>query len=484
MELNPNEIRAMGERVTAFITRYLAGELDDSIVNPPAINPEGLRRLLDEPLPHKAQGFDRAFADFERKIAANSVRVGHARFLAWVRTSPVAAAIYGEALAAALNQSVAVWEGGPAATEVERRVVEWLREMSGFPAGAAGLLTSGGSMANFTGLLAARTAADPGVREDGLAGKPPFTIYITSETHISVCKGAEMAGIGRRYVRMVEVDDRLRMSPRDLEAQVRRDRQAGLHPMAVVATLGSTNTGTCDDLAAIGEVCRRLRVWLHVDGAYGGFASLVPGKRRLVQGLELADSLVLDPHKGLFIPYEAGCILVRNRSILLQTFAVDADYLPHSLLEDPAAPLHYRDFGPQLSRSFRALKIYLALKTYGLDAFARETARQYELAAGLVARIEASPDFELLHPTMLGTVAFRYADYSQADDLDAMNAAIIKEVAAQGVVFLSGTRVRGVKALRTCFLSHHTRESDLDVLLDEIRRAAAAVGESHHAARA
>jgi glutamate/tyrosine decarboxylase-like PLP-dependent enzyme len=472
MELNETELRQMGGRVVDFITRYLL-TMHERPVMPPSITPEGLRALLDEPLPWAAQGAAGALDDFERKVAANAVGVGHPRFFAWVRSSPVAAAIYAEALAAALNNSVAVWEGAPSGTEVERRVVEWFKEMSGYPSGAAGLLTSGGSIANLTGLLAARTALDPHSRFEGLAGKPPMTVYATREAHLSVRKAVEMMGIGRRCLREVEMDAELRMSPGDLRRRIAEDRAAGLRPLAVVATLGTTNTGACDDLAALGEVCRALGVWLHVDGAYGGWARLVPGRRRLAHGLEQADSFVLDPHKGLMMPYEAGCILVKNPEILYQTFASHAEYLPNSRFDDPAAPFHFRDYGPQLSRGFRALKIYLALKTYGVQAFAGEIARQYALCDQMAARICAAADFELLAPAPLGTVAFRYAGAGTADEdaLNQVNRAILARLRARGNLFMAGTQVGGRVALRLCFLSYRTQEADLDFVLGEIREA-------------
>ncbi len=473
MELNENELRQMGERVVDFITRYLLA-LDERPVTPPGITPESLHALLDEPLPWEAQGAGRALDDFVNKVAQNAAGVGHPRFFAWVRSSPMAAAVYAEALAAALNNSVAVWEGAPSATEVERRVIEWFKEMSGYAPTAAGLLTSGGSIANLTGLLAARTALDPHVRFEGLAGKPPMTVYATHESHLSVRKAAEMMGIGRRYLREVAMDAELRMSPENLRRQIKDDLDAGLRPMAVVATTGTTNTGACDDLAALGAVCRDMGVWFHVDGAYGGWANLVPDRRHLVDGLTYADSFVLDPHKGLMMPYEVGCILVKDPEILYQTFASYAEYLPNSRFDDPTAPFNFRDYGPQLSRGFRALKIYLALKTYGVRAFADEIARQYALCDQMVERIREARDFEMVAPAPLGTVAFRYVGEGADDEehLNRLNRDILARIRERGNVFMAGTQIGGTVALRLCFLSHRTGEADLDFVLGEIREAA------------
>ena len=487
IELGLDQLEHLGERVTDFITRHLLS-LDEQPILPECLGLHELRDLLDEPLPRRPQGVDAALDDFIAKVAANSARVGHPRFLGWIRTSPLAAAIYAEALAAALNQSVAVWNGAPSATEVELRVLAWLKEMTGYDSQAGGILTSGGSMANFICLQAARADADPQARLHGLSGRPPFTLYITPETHYCVPKAAEMMGIGRQYVRTVPVDQALRMDPAAVAEMVQADRTAGLRPMAVVATLGSVNSGACDDLLHLGQVCRALGVWLHVDGAYGGLAALVPEKRLLAAGLAEVDSLVVDPHKGLYIPFEAGCALVRRPEHLRSAFAVESDYLPNSEPDDPDGLFHFRDYGPQLSRNFRALKIYLALKVYGVDAIADAAAHQYRLASELAARIQAAShqegDLELLAPAPLGIVAFRYsaAPPSGIPDprawLDSLNGSIIAELQRRGRVFLSGTRLRGRLgspfAIRICFTSHRTQENDLQVILDEVR----AVGRS------
>lgn len=491
IELSPEELQAFGEQVVEFISRYSAS-LEDLPVFPAGASPEGLRRLLDEPLPGEPQGVEAAFTDFLNKIVPHSARVGHPRFLGWIRPSSLGAAVYAEALAAVLNQSVAVWEGAPAATEVELRVIEWLKQITGVAPGSGGILTSGGSMANFVCLMAARSAADPLAREEGLAGRAPLTLYLTAETHYCIPKAAEMMGLGRRSLRMVPLDGELRMDPAALRSMIRTDREAGFVPMAVAATLGTVNSGACDDLPALLEVCREEGVWLHVDGAYGGTAGLVPEKRPLIAGLEAVDSLAFDPHKSLFIPFEAGCALVREPAHLLSAFSMEAGYLPNSDPEEgwplpapdepeAAWPFHFRDYGPQLSRSFRALKIYLALKAYGVRPLAGEIARQYRLASGLAERIQAAPDFELLAPVTLGIVAFRYLGENPAKssgpDLDELNTCLARAAQRRGRVFLAGTHLQGRAALRVCFVSFRTREEDLDIILDEVRAAAREVKE-------
>lgn len=475
LELPPEQLRALGAWVTDFVTDYLT-HLDEQPVVPPGLEPTALQRLLDEPLPRQGQGVEAALADFADRIAAHSVRIGHPRFLAWVRTSPLAGAVFAESLAAALNQSVAVWQGAPAATETERLVIRWLREMTGYAPTADGLLTSGGSMANFVALLAARTAAFPQVREVGLRQGPDLTVYLTDQTHYSVIKAVEMMGLGRRALRFVPTDAAFRMDPQALREAIRADRRAGRYPMAVVATLGTTNTGACDDLAALAQVCAEEGVWLHVDGAYGALAALLPETRPLVRGLNLAHSLTIDPHKTLFVPFEAGAVLVRQPEWLPRTFRVQADYLP-GLGEDEH--FHYRDYGPQLSRTFRALKVYLTLKIYGLDAIVQALGETVRLARRLAEMVDAAPDFERLAPVPLGIVAFRYrisGDAAASEEaLNALNAALVPELQRRGKAFLAATRLRGRVALRAGFLSFRTREEDLPLVLEAVREAARAV---------
>ncbi len=472
LELPPEEIAALGQQVVDFVTHYLHTLHQDRITPPEEAAP-ALEQLLEEPLPHQPQGVAQALHDFETRIAANAVRIGHPRFLAWVRTSPLAGAVFAEALAAALNQSVAVWQGAPSATQVERLVIRWLREISDFAPSAGGLLTSGGSMANFIALLAARQAAFPQVRQQGLRHGPDLTLYLTDQTHYSVIKAAEMMGLGRQALRFVPTDEALRMDPSALREALRADRRAGRRPLAVVATLGTTNTGACDDLTALAQICAEEGVWLHVDGAYGGLVAAVPSARALARGLAFADSLTVDPHKTLFVPFEAGAVLVRDPHLLPETFGLAAAYLPGSH-DDPH--FHFRDYGPQLSRTFRALKIYLTLKIYGLDAIVAALEETYRLAHRLAEMVEAAPDFELLAPVTLGIVAFRYRDprnpSATEEKINAQNRHLISEIQKRGRVFLSQTEIRGKVALRAAFLSYRTTEADLPLILEEIRAVA------------
>ncbi len=470
-ELPPEAIRDLGRWVADFVADYLATLSEQPIADPTA-TPARLQAQLDEPLPRAAQGVETALEDFRRKIVAPSVRVGHPRFLAWMRTSPLAGAVFAEALAAALNQSVAVWQGAPAATETERLVLRWLLSLSGYAPEAEGILTSGGSMANFVGMLLARQAAFPEVRQKGLRAMPPAAVYLSPEAHYSQVKAVEMMGLGKEAVRCIPTDAARRMRPDALQEAIRADKRRGIVPLAVGVTIGTTATGACDPIADIAAICAEEGVWLHVDGAYGGLAASIPTAAACARGLAQADSFTVDPHKTLFVPFEAGAVFTRHRGLLPATFGARAAYLPNA-----EEGFQFRDYGPQLSRNFRALKIYLTLKIYGADAILSTWERLHRLAAQFGALLEAAPDFQLVTPVSMGIVAFRYAPADLTDEaaLNALNHALVPVLQQQGEAFLSRTHLGETEALRACFISYRTTEDDLARIMEAVRKAGESV---------
>jgi len=466
-ELSPDAIRDLGRWVADFVADYLSTLGEQPIASEDA-TPRRVRALLAEPLPRQPQGVAKALEDFQTKIAAPSVRVGHPRFLAWMRTSPLAGAVFAESLAAALNQSVAVWQGAPAATEAERLVLRWLLDLSGYAPDAEGILTSGGSMANFVGLLLARQAAFPEVRIHGVRSLPQVAFYLSPETHYSAVKAIEMMGFGKNAVRCVPTDHARRMHPPSLRRAIRRDRKQGIYPVAAVATVGTTTTGACDPVEEVAAVCAEEGVWLHVDGAYGGLAASIPTATPCARGISHADSFAVDPHKTMFIPFEAGAVFTRHQGLLPATFGTHTAYLPNVENES----IHFRNYGPQLSRNFRALKIYLTLKIYGADAILHTWERLHRLAARFAALLEAAADFQLLAPASLGIVAFRYVPPNTDEEaLNALNKALVAALQRRGEAFLSLTHLGETEALRACFISYRTTEDDLPRLMDAVRAA-------------
>jgi glutamate/tyrosine decarboxylase-like PLP-dependent enzyme len=350
------------------------------------------------------------------------------------------------------------------------QVIDWIREIVGLPRGAYGVLTSGGSMANLAGLAAARDAAVPyDLARRGLVagGGAPLVLYTSEEAHHSIAKAAGILGIGRDFVRAVPVDRSLRLDVAALRAAIARDRRARLRPFAVAASAGTVTTGTVDPLRLIWRLCRRERLWLHVDACYGGFAILAPSGRPLLRALALADSIALDPHKWLYAPAGAGCVLYRRPETARRAFRADADYtrmFGAGRLEQHA----FWDYGPELSRRFRALKIWLGFKYHGAGEFARAIEADLGHARLLAQKVRAARRLELLSEGDLGIVCFRYVPPGPRRpeaELEAVNERLLVLLQRDGQVFVSNARVRGRFALRACILNYRTTPADLDRLV-------------------
>jgi aromatic-L-amino-acid/L-tryptophan decarboxylase len=405
--------------------------------------------------------------DFASCIATGSRDNGHPLMFGYVQSSGTFMGAMADCLASALNANVTSWRSSPAATTIERQVVGWIKEIVSFD--GDGLLVSGGSMANFVAIAAATVAAHPEVAKKGIRALPGDpVIYASEHVHMSIPKAAAMAGLGRGAMRKIPVDATRRMDPAALERAIDDDRRAGRVPVCVVVNAGDVNTGVVDPIDRIADVCAAQRVWLHADGAYGGFAVLAPSARDLFAGLGRVDSMSLDPHKWLYMPVDVACVLVRDVSSLRRAFSYAADYV--DVVASPEMSEYaFWDYGPELTRRFRALKIWMALKTYGIRAFADAIERNIQLARRLAALIEASDDFELLAPVPLSIVCFRY---TRGEDLNTLNRDLMLGVQLGGRAYLSNAMIGDAFALRACIVNHRTTEADLTDLLDEIRRCA------------
>jgi glutamate/tyrosine decarboxylase-like PLP-dependent enzyme len=436
----------------------------------PAATAAEMQQALAGPLPVDGADPLAVLAEFAAHVAGGSRDNGHPRMFGYVQSSGTFAGAVADFLASTLNQNVTSWRSAPAATTVERQVVGWLRQIVGFE--GDGLLVSGGSMANFVGLAAAAAAAHPDVVRRGMRALPADpVVYASPLSHMSIPKALAMCGLGRDALRYVAADADGRLDPAALDAALGADVRAGRLPIGVVANAGDVNTGCVDPLDAIADVCSARRVWLHADAAYGGFSVLAPSGRALFRGLERVDSMSLDPHKWLFAPVDCGCVLVRDRTALQRAFSYAADYV--DVVATPEMSEYaFWDYGPELSRRFRALKIWFALKTAGIGALSEAIERNLALARRLAALIDDSVDFERLAPATLGIVCFRYVH--GGGDLDERNSALMLRVQRGGHSYLSSATVRGCFALRACLVNHRTRETDLTALLDEIRRCAVA----------
>jgi glutamate/tyrosine decarboxylase-like PLP-dependent enzyme len=430
--------------------------------------PQAVRAEFKAPLPQKGAGAEAAYQDYQRLVAPYPLGNIHPRFWGWVIGTGTPMGVVADMLAATINPNCSDFDHS--AAFVELQVIEWLKEMLGFPAGASGLLVSGGSVANLIGINVARSAraAFP-VKEQGLTEQPRLTLYTSTETHNSVQKAAELMGLGSRSLVKIPVDADYRMDVAALRARVAADRRAGLTPFCVVANAGTVNTGAVDDLDAIADLCRDEQLWLHVDGAFGALATLDPKGRTLVQGMLRADSLAFDLHKWMHLPYDAGCVLVRRRAEHQEAFAAEASYLKK--LEGGIANgvLPDANFGPQLSRGFRALKVWMNLKAYGVEEFARLITQNLAQAQYLKARVECEAELELLAPVSMNVVNFRYRGKGlDAATLEALNPRILVALQERGIAAPSSTSLGGRFAIRVCITNHRSRREDFDALADAV----------------
>ena len=474
LELSPATMRAMGYAVVDRLVDRIAGldgqpawrgatraemrsrledldrdldaSLEDGLVGSGGAGPEALEALLD---------------GLAERVSRYRGSVDHPRFFAFVPSSPTWPGILGELMAAGLNVFQGTWleSAGPSALELE--VLGWFREWLGYPPESAGLLMSGGSAANLTALVTAREDRLGSDWRDGV-------IYASQETHSSVFRAARILGFDPDRIRTVAHDGAFRVRPEALAAVVAEDRARGLRPFLVVANGGATSTGAVDPLTALAEVARREELWLHVDAAYGGFAILTDRGRAALAGIGEADSITLDPHKWLYQPFEAGCLMVRDGRKLEDAFHILPDYLQDTEVSRGAVPddteVNFADRGPQLTRSWRALKVWLTVRYWGVARIRAAIDRCIDLAEQAEDRIRESDTLELLTPAALGIVCFRGPGGEAAD------ARRVQRLSESGVGMISSTRVRGEYALRLCILGHRSGWEDVEAVVEVLER--------------
>ncbi|MBB4689265.1 pyridoxal phosphate-dependent decarboxylase family protein [Amycolatopsis jiangsuensis] len=458
--LTDQERARAGARLVTLLDRY-ERDLPGSRVLPEPDRAQ-LATLLADSVPEKGIGVDGLFDRIEDVILPNSTTVAHSRFLAYVLGPPNGVAAYAEAVAATINQNCNFWQLSPAASVVERSVLEWLTSIVGFPSTAKGILTGGGSLATLQALATALEDRVPGFRRTGLQQSAhPLVVYTSVEAHRSVDKAAAILGIGLDHIRHIAVDDQNRMDVAALSAAIDADREAGLRPWCVVATCGTVATGSVDPMDAIADLCQEQELWLHVDGAYGGLFLLCEEMRDLMGGAARADSISLDPHKLLFAPLEAGCLLVRDGTTLRAAYAFESSYL--TVTEDPLMT-DYMDYGPQLSRNFKALKVWSALQAFGVDAFRAATRRTLELSQQFARGIEATAGLTLLAPVTLTAICFAVEGASHDEHTE-----LLETLAADNTALLGPVMINGRHGIRACITNHRTTTEDIDLILARLR---------------
>jgi len=443
-DMSPDDFRDAAHRVADLAADYLDHLEGYDVL--PKIAPGATRAKLPPSPPAAAQPLDAILADYRSIIEPFITHWQHPMFMAYFPSVATGPGILGEWLASTLNSNVMLWRNAPSSTELEEVVVSWLRQMLGLPDVFDGMFTDTASISSLLSIVAARHAV-PGLaaRDEGLAGRAGvgrLRMYASTEAHASIEKGAIVAGIGRAGLRRIPVDAEYRMEADALAAAIAEDRAAGWLPFCVVAMVGTTSSTSVDPCEAIADICLREKLWLHVDAAYAGAAAIVPEMRHQLAGWERADSIVVNPHKWMFTPFDASLLLFRSPEIFRDAFSL----VPEYLRTPEAAGVHnFNEYGIQLGRRFRALKMWMQIRWFGVDGMAARLREHVRLAQLLAAWVDADPDWERLAPVPFATVCLRYC---KGDDLDAKNAAILERVNASGKVYLSHTKLAGRFTLR------------------------------------
>ena len=456
------EMRRLGYEAVDRIVEHLS-TLGEQRVAAPGSGRE-FAALVDEPLPTEGKGASDCMSFLFERVVPRMTRVNHPRFHAYIPAPSSFTGALGEMLAAGINPFVGSWLGGATVSALELTTVRWIAELVGYPTEAGGILTSGGSLANLSALAAARAQAESSEERDLQRAK----IYVSEEGHGSLEKAARILGFPAASIRRLPVNAELRLDAGTLAAAIQSDRARGDLPFFVAANAGTTNTGTVDPLEAIERVCREHRVWFHVDGAYGGFAALTPEGRRLLRGMERADSLTLDPHKWLYCPMGVGCILVRDRALLARAFRAQGDYLK----DLPAHEVNFLDFGPELSRPARVFSVWMILRAAGSARLAEQISADLRLARLAAQLLREDPRFEIVREPELSVVAFRLRPQDGEDEnaRGRRDALLMERTLASGELMLSTTFVQGRNCLRLVVMNHRTTEED-------VRRSIRKIGE-------
>jgi glutamate/tyrosine decarboxylase-like PLP-dependent enzyme len=486
LDITDDAMRELSAQTVALVMDYFERVSEFPVF--PDTTAAQVAERFETSLPVEGEPLERLIED-ARAVINSSRHNGHPRFFGYVASPSTPVGAFGDLMASALNANLTSWRSAPGPTEVEKIVVRWLGSLIGYGGEAHGLLTSGGSMANLNALFVAhRVKAGNEASRRGLwTAGAPATLYASEQIHLSIPKAADVLGLGRESVRLVDTDERFRLDVRALRERIVSDAENGLRPFCIVASAGTVNTGAVDPLAEVARVAAEYGLWMHVDGAYGALAALAESKRSLFDGIERADSVSLDPHKWLYAPLDCGCLLFHDEESVRSVFSSgDADYIKvHEEERDEA--FAFWDYGIELSRRFRALKIWLMLRYYGTRRVAAAIEKDNALAAEMAELINASEDFELLAPTELSICCFRFVppglrvrlasgdDEERAEvnrELDDLNARIMHRVQRGGRAYLSNATVRDRYALRACITNFRTTREDIQQTLDIVREAA------------
>lgn len=482
LDMTPEDFKQLGYRVIDMIADYYAS-IGSLPVFPGSTSTE-VEKVFEEPLPVRAQHPDDIINEWKEKVLPYTTNLGSPRYFGFVNGSGTMISTLAEALAASVNMNSGGWKAAPSATEIERRTIAWIAEMIGYPVNCGGLLTNGGTMANFTALTTALRNLAPydtttnGLQKKDLPGK--FKVYMSDhEGHVSIIRSVDLMNLGRDCIRLVKSHEDFSMDTSDLERLIEEDVAKGDIPLCVVAQVGSINVGIIDPLLEIARICRERQIWFHADGACGAVGAILPDKQEQYKGLELADSVSLDPHKWLCIPYECGCVLINDIEKLRRSFSLSAPYLKGSLPTEYTG-LYFLDYGPQMSRGFMALKLWMSLKHYGIEGYRTLLGQNVRCVEHLDKLVRNSEDFTALHKPNLQMYSFRYTPPAVTEKyksnprlmdekLDILNQQLTDKIQLSGLAFFMTTRIRGKVSLRLSVCSHRTTEKDIDIVIFKLR---------------
>ncbi len=469
-DLPIEEIRSALLEAAEHVTDYLTNVERYAVL--PAVSPGEIAAALPAAPPRHAEGLPEILADYRRLIEPNVTHWNHPGFMAYLANTSSGPGIVGELLTASLNANAMLWRTAPAATELEERTCDWLRQMLDLPPAFQGHINDTASTSTFLALAAARDRAAPETRRQGLTALiRPLVVYGSDQAHSSVDKGWIALGLGLEQVRRVASDEGFRLRPDALEAAIEQDLAAGRRPAAVVATAGTTSTGSLDPIAEVAEIARRHGMWLHVDAAYGGGAAVCPEIRAQMAGIEEADSIVINPHKWLFVPVDCSVLYCRDPGELKRAFSLVPEYLRTS----DEGVTNLMDLGLQLGRRFRALKLWMVIRAFGVDGIIERIRHHLALARRLAAWVEAEPGFELAAPVPLSVVAFRAVGLANPEAEDRWNEEILTAVNRRGPVFLSHSKLGGRLVLRVAIGNLRTEEEHVATAWRLVREEAAAL---------
>lgn len=460
LELSREQMRALGYRVIDQIVDHFASLPEKPVTR--MASRSDLEERLREPLPELGTDVNQVLDQLQRDVWSNMMHLDHPRFFGFVPSPSNFVSAMGDALVAGMNPFAGTWLEASGPTQIELVTIDWLRQLTGLPATAGGHFVTGGSAANLTALAVARN-----VKLEEQAGSA--VIYFSDQTHSSIERALKLLGFTREQTCKLPSDGQFRLPLQELQQAIRRDRAAGKQPFCVIANAGTTNTGTVDPLPLLAELCGREGLWLHVDGAYGAAAVLSNRGRRILAGLELADSLSIDPHKWLFQPYEIGCVLVRDAHFLRETFHLLAEYLEDTSRADEE--VNFFEQGIQLTRSFRALKMWLSLKVFGVAAFRVAVERGIRLAELAEQALRQSSCWEVVSPAQLGIVAFRLVRAGTSiNELNVLNQRLVEKTIEDGFAFVSSTILKGYTVLRLCIINPRTTEEDVIATIQRLEQ--------------